>query len=300
MPQWQSTNCAPVAASDITIGPLDWEEAQKRSDELLAEAVRLLCTQQAITFDGVTTSRPGNYLISLNVQSLYIGEAANLMTRIRQQYNTKTSTFYKTYIENYAPRPIRDFTLRHIETAIGRKEVEEFGIPNIPCRLNKFRTDKRSIRARGIESVLWLRTQCSYIHLLEQGERAVMTAESKPWSSLSPQQSPGIYIVRRHSDSALLYIGESCDLAERYDTHSHRTYFSALRRHIATQCLHFVLKERNGKAKYLDDSEDAEVSRYLSGCTCAFTPVTFGRYELEEHLIRKYHPVLNRKANSGR
>ncbi len=119
------------------------------------------------------------------------------------------------------------------------------------------------------------------------------------WSEVAPRSEPGVYIVHARDRKTPLYIGESSDLGERHDTHSHRTYFSALRRHIATEVLGFTLKIRGGKAKYLDPAEDSQVSAFLDGCVCAFVPVSFGRFELEDRLIRKYRPELNRRGNDS-
>jgi hypothetical protein len=57
------------------------------------------------------------------------------------------------------------------------------------------------------------------------------------------------------------------------------------------------LQERNGKKKYFIDNHDKEVTKFLRGTLAAFYPVSFGRYELEEFLIKKYRPLLNRKDN---
>ena len=70
-----------------------------------------------------------------------------------------------------------------------------------------------------------------------------------------------------------------------------------MRRHIATEILSFELKEINGKKKYVTDQEDKNVTEYLRGTTATFHPISFGRYELEEHLIQKHRPFLNRKDN---
>ncbi|VTQ01781.1 GIY-YIG nuclease family protein [Sphingobacterium daejeonense] len=97
----------------------------------------------------------------------------------------------------------------------------------------------------------------------------------------------------------LIYIGESSDIYGRYTTHGKTTYFSALRRHIGTEILGFELIEKNGngKKKYFDPSQDIQVNQFLNNCIALFYPIRIGRYEIEEHLIRKYRPLLNRKEN---
>ncbi|MGY8808652.1 MAG: GIY-YIG nuclease family protein, partial [Fidelibacterota bacterium] len=95
----------------------------------------------------------------------------------------------------------------------------------------------------------------------------------------------------------LIYIGESSNIYQRYKTHSGTTYFSALRRHIGTDILNFFLKSKNGRKRYFTDSEDSMVDIYLKKCKISYMKINFGRFELEEYLIRKYHPLLNRKEN---
>lgn len=277
---------------------LDWEECQRRSDELLAHGVGFLRNQPPLTFDQVRSTRPGNYLISLDAGPRYIGEAANLQLRLRQQFIPKTSTFYKGYLARHGQIPIERFRTQWMETAIGRKEVEESGIVNIPCRLNKFQLDKRAACSHAANPELWLRTQCCHTALLAEGARAVMSSPLTRGSNAAPPHVPGIYLIRTDATAAPLYVGESSDLAERWcKAHGRSTYFSALRRHIATELLGFTLKIRNRKAKYLDDAEDRHVSQFLEQCWCTFTPVRYGRFELEEHLIRAHRPKLNRKGN---
>jgi hypothetical protein len=277
---------------------LDWEECQRRSDELLVHGVGFLRNQRPVAFGQMSSTRPGNYLISLDAEPLYVGEAANLRLRLRQQFIPKTSTFHKSYLARHGQLPIERFHAQCIETAIGRKEVEESGIVNIPCRLNKFQLGKRAVCSYPANPEMWLRTQCCHTALLEEGARAVMSSPLTRGSHATPPRAPGIYLIRMDATAAPLYVGESSDLAERWcEAHGRSTYFSALRRHIATELLGFTLKVRNGKAKYLDDAEDRHVSQFLEQCWCAFTPVRYGRFELEEYLIRAHRPKLNRKSN---
>ena len=106
----------------------------------------------------------------------------------------------------------------------------------------------------------------------------------------------GLYLVKDKSGK-LIYIGESSDIGERIKTHSGRTYFSALRRHIGTDILGFELQEVKGKKRYFSGTEDRKVTEFLKMCNVTLFPVSFGRYELEEHLIKNHRPLLNRKDN---
>lgn len=106
----------------------------------------------------------------------------------------------------------------------------------------------------------------------------------------------GLYIVKDKSDK-IIYIGESSNIGERIKTHSGRTYFSALRRHIGTDILGFELQEIKEKKRYFSEIEDRKVTEFLKTCKVTLFPVTLGRYEFEEYLIKKYRPLLNRKDN---
>ena len=105
------------------------------------------------------------------------------------------------------------------------------------------------------------------------------------------------YIIVKNKNGELIYIGESSNINERFKTHSGRTYFSALRRHIGTEILKFELQEIKGKKRYFSETEDRKVTEFLKTCKATLFPVAFGRYELEEYLIKKHRPLLNRKDN---
>ena len=52
-----------------------------------------------------------------------------------------------------------------------------------------------------------------------------------------------------------------------------------------------------GKKRYFTETEDKKVTEFLKTCKSIVFPVAFGRYELEEYLIKKHKPLLNRKDN---
>ena len=134
--------------------------------------------------------------------------------------------------------------------------------------------------------------------LLKQGEAQLFQTTFKKWFDLATISNAGLYLVKDKSDK-LIYVGESSNVGERITTHSGRTYFSALRRHIGTEILGYELKEINKKKRYFSDIEDKNVTEFLRNCKATIFPVNFGRYELEEHLIKKHRPLLNRKDNKG-
>ena len=228
-------------------------------------------------------------------------EGRDIKSRIKQQFKPTTSTFYKNFQKfiktnkQINPIPIDDFCIRFMPTNIGRKEIEDFGIVNLGTPLNKFQIGKRLKIELKKQNGIWDSIQKQKAELIMQGEEEIFNQKYSAWFDCTAQSLAGLYIVK--DEAKLIYIGESSDICERHNTHSSKTYFSALRRHIATEILSFELKEINGKKKYLTDQEDKNVTEYLRGTTATFHPISFGRYELEEHLIQKHRPFLNRKDN---
>jgi len=129
-----------------------------------------------------------------------------------------------------------------------------------------------------------------------QAEREISKNTFKAWFDCDVKIVSGLYLVKDKKDE-LIYIGESSNIYDRYCTHSGRTYFSALRRHIGTDVFRYNLIEINGKKRYFNEKEDIEITKYLKQCKAVFFPVYFGRYEIEEFMIKKHKPLLNRKDN---
>lgn len=167
---------------------------------------------------------------------------------------------------------------------------------NLPTKLNNFQINKRSRIEIKSYNGIWLRVQDAFVDLLKQGEENILNTTFNLWDNLPNNISAGIYLVKDKSQR-IIYIGESSDVRERILTHSGRTYFSALRRHIGTEILGFKLQEINKKKRYFSENEDKNITDYLRGCMAKIASVRFGRYELEEYLIKKHRPILNRKEN---
>lgn len=283
---------------------ISWKYCQDNSNLILATGLSLLRSNLKLSFENNFINEYGNYLISNKSDKWnYIGEAKSLSKRITQHSKEKTSTFYKNYkkLDNQfynLPKRLKldDFIVRTIKTEIGRKEIEEFGIVNIPAVLNKFQKGKRNKYSGKIDIEVWNAVQDNFIHLLEQGEKEIMKSNQFDWFSAQIPFTAGLYWVE-HKSYELIYIGESSNISERYETHSGKTYFSALRRHIGENILDFELQTVKGKKRYFSDNEDLKVTSFLRKCTIRPLKINFGRYELEEYLIRKHKPLLNRKEN---
>ena len=276
-----------------------WSTCQKRADEILAEGLFFLSSQPYLSYSEVQSNKPGVYLISLNGVAHYIGEGKNLRLRLKQQFHSEKSTFYKNFCESSSsPCDIKEFQVQFVEIAFGRKELEEFGMVNAKTPLNKFHGGKRLLREKATRFHSWQQAQAVSTQILEEGEEILMHQSSASWESAKIPCQPGIYAVQAHDFDKLLYIGESSDLDKRiHSAHGKSTYFSALRRHVATELLRFKLQSRNGRKKYLSIDEDSEISSFLQACQLRVLPIAIGRLELEEMLIRKHRPILNRKGN---
>ena len=287
--------------NDYSYKKINWEFTQNNSDTILSDGLYKLKTRPYQLFSDVEDAGFGNYLISHNKINYYVGEGKELNKRLKQQFKPTTSTFYKNLIKlqkingTIANIAIDKFKVQAITTNIGRKEIEEFGISNLPTILNRFQLDKRKTHNVADQEGLWDKVQKAKAEILLRAEQEILKEKFTLWSDCNMEKVAGIYIVR--NDNKLLYIGESSDIFERFSTHSNRTYFSALRRHIGTEILNFELHERNGKKKYFEVNEDKKVTEFLKSCKASFYPTHFGRYELEEFLIKKYRPLLNRKDN---
>lgn len=279
---------------------INWSICQKISDEILAEGIERLKTAKKLSFDEIRSHEYGNYLISNAGQPYYTGEAKNLFKRLKQHSKEKTSTFYKNYLKKpnsrYPILEIDDFGIQILETRIGRKEIEEFGIVNLPTSLNKFQKGKRKQFSGNPNKGIWNDVQDNADQLLVEGEASLFAVNPVPWYDADVPNNAGLYYVENNKNG-LIYIGESSNINARYETHSETTYFSALRRHIGTDIVGFELQIRKGKKRYFSDSEDVHVSQYLQNCTIRTMAINFGRFELEEFLIRKHNPLLNRKEN---
>jgi predicted GIY-YIG superfamily endonuclease len=283
---------------------ISWEYCQHNSDLILASGIELLINKPKTSFKSTHPSEYGNYLITdMADEWRYIGEAKKISERVKQHAKERSSTFFKNYLKLQYNFPrlskglqIDDFGIRSILTSIGRKEMEEFGIVNIPANLNKFQKGKRAKYSGNTDQGIWDEIQSCSQELLEQGEKELLASKPFAWPMATVDATAGLYWVE-HASKGLIYIGESSNIFERYVTHSGTTYFSALRRHVGENILGFQLHVKNGKKKYFTDKEDVNVSNFLAQCTFRPFAINFGRYELEEYLIRKHRPLLNRKEN---
>ena len=271
-----------------------WNLLQKNATQILSDGMHELLRQPYRKLDSIMSPMSGNYLISLDTLGLYAGESLDVAHRLEQQSKPKTSTFYKSYQKQVgiAAKPITNFRAQTIHTTLGRKELEEFCIVNIPTPLNKFQLDKKAkvvLKDMGT----WKEIQANSSAILETGMQEALSFPQQEWNPLLVPDKGGVYLI--YHRGKLIYVGETSCMSERIKTHSGQTYFSAFRRNCGTILFGFVLKEKNGKKRYFAEKEDYTIGCFLKECTVVPFPVAIGRGELEEYLIRKFTPVLNKK-----
>jgi predicted GIY-YIG superfamily endonuclease len=278
---------------------MNFTQLQSNSTQILTQGILKLKNQPLTNPKDITFNSYGNYVICEDDIHWYIGEGKDVSKRLKQQFKEKRSTFYKTYIKDYGDKSIDIFRVKYIETNIGRKEIEEFGMVNLPTSLNKFQKNKCvKIDLISNEDYNWDQIQSNSNQLLIDGETEFSKQTSQNWFDAVVPDNAGVYMVFNEKDD-ILYIGESSSLMERYKTHSGTTYFSALRRHIGKTLLNFnfiQIKSKKKNREFLEEN-DIQITEFLKKCKVKFLPVNFGRYELEEFMIRKHHPVLNKKEN---
>ena len=169
---------------------MTWDNIQNQSDEILSDGLFALKSKPFDNFSNVTEKGFGNYLISLDKKPYYIGEAKEILKRVKQQAKPTTSTFYKNYLKatktNQLLKPvgIDNFKIQFINTNIGRKEIEEFGIVNLPTKLNSFQLDKRKKFEIKNQNGLWLSIQNEFADILKQGETKLFKTTFQPWFNL--------------------------------------------------------------------------------------------------------------------
>lgn len=280
----------------------NWAYCQENSDFILASGLHILTESSKNTFSDSFLEKQGNYLISDNRNEWnYIGESKIVSKRLKQHSQKKTSTFYKNYLkavdgsnDDTALIPINDFQVKTIKTTIGRKEMEEVGMVHISPILNKFQQGKRNLYEGEVNINSWNTVQAHFQTLLEEGENELSKASTTNWFDANINPTAGVYWIE-HEEKGLIYIGESSNVLDRYTTHSKNTYFSALRRNLGEGILDFKLQTIKGKKRYFSENEDLKITAFLKECTIKSLEVNFGRFELEEFLIAKHKPLLNKK-----
>jgi hypothetical protein len=267
---------------------IDWTYVQADAELILADGLEALKAAPQVKPAQMRDDFAYNYLVSLKGEARYVGEGQR--GRLRQQFREASPAFYKTYLKKPGPHAaLAEFDVQVMRTDLGRKELEEFGA--LRLRPGK---GKRPEAVEREDTGLWEVVQAQHERLLGEGVAAVMAMKPRSWFDCEPSTGPGLYTVI-HQDR-LIYVGECPDLAERHETHSDHTCFSALRRHIGVELMGYELQEIGGRRRSFTDDQDWKVTRFLSDCEAAFVAVGLGRYELEERLIATHSPVLNAKA----
>jgi len=290
---------------------IDWATIQNKSDILLNVAKEMLLSSASYPLKDIKQINPAcagvYYILDPQKRHSYVGEAKELSKRLKQQSTKNTSTFYKTYSKVFKGnlKDIDEFFLKYICLNIARKELEEFCMVNIPTSLNKSHKNKRKLihefnHSNHTDIALWDFIQIHYTNVLIDGESKLVSFSHIPWNEARPPSRPGVYSIS-HDQYGLLYIGETSNLLQRYSkAHSKSTYISAFRRNLGQKIFGYELKVKNGKRRYFTKYEESSINKFILESYIRFIPVSFGRLELEEYLIGKYQPILNRKSKNSK
>jgi predicted GIY-YIG superfamily endonuclease len=280
----------------------DWKFIQQNYISILSQIILKLLRSEFVEKNFPKTS--GIYLIYKNNSPDYIGESNNIDKRIKQHKKEK----YKD----------DDFIkIKIFETKIGRKEIEAFGIVNIPFIKNE--NGKLIFDEKNIQTLKNKNKKSDYnkINILKYANKIDIGKILKNWENLLSEgekifekvienlekpkkKTKGIYSYKEEEE--IIYVGETSNILERSETHSKQTTFSALRRSIGKSEFEFKLKEEeneNGdvkKKKNFSKEENGKITEYLKKCSFKFLEVNFGRVELEELLIKKNQPKFNIKS----
>lgn len=273
---------------------MEWIELQQQASQVLQGGLSGLLSSTLENRPGTVTTASGNYLLFAESEPLYIGQALNLRQRLSTHQRSKK---FEPFLETLG--------FRTMEVAIGRKEIEEYGMFSLKTPLNKSHrnrvfNDSELLDQQAFE--LWGSVQNQSDKLLMQAlehiEAQLILPDSTENSTL-----PGIYIVRRNNE--IIYIGESLSLVKRINVHQKTTRFSVFRRSVAKAYLGFelktkaelgILESQDKKRFFLSPEEELQVNQFVDTCSFWKLPVSFGRFELEDALIKQYAPQLNRKG----
>lgn len=277
---------------------MKWHEIQHDHSVILNSGINKLQNQK---LEQVTHTE-GNYLLSSNGVHLYIGESKNIPKRLNQ-HRLKNSAFSKNFSTYTAEQASLNVEYHTMQTRIGRKEIEEYGMYKLKPLFNK-RHDKRKFINRDQKFFYeWEEIQQSSGTLLTHGREELLATSKYPLHSSVYENTPGVYCIWKEGE--IIYIGESISIKERLKTHSNRTRFSVLRRTVAKQVFDLSLKtklemgntiSKDKKKMFLSAEEEQLIDTYLDEIEVSYLPTFFGRLELEEYLINLIRPKFNKKS----
>ena len=269
----------------------------------------------------ITGEKAGNYIISVSDVS-YTGQSIDVNARLKDHLMKRTTVYTKFKNKLGKDPEAIGFETRQLAVSIGRKELEEFTIVNLPTELNISKKKAYEKFSGAPDVAMWQNIQKSKEKLLEKMKQEIDSIPFIPWHKAANtiedfKDIGGIYIIKNHK-GRILYVGESSKLHERYERHSNTTRFSIFRRYVATKELNLELKTRKDlgikirtginkgkdsndkKAWYLSDCDNKKVDEYTADCQIKLIAVPFGRFELEEYLIKSYKEKGNDLFNEGK
>lgn len=130
--------------------------------------------------------------------------------------------------------------------------------------------------------------------LSEEGrENVLLTIEWKNGFS----KVPGVYVF--FNSGALVYAGETGSIQGRMNDMRNSQHHT-LRRNVGSREFCDVPGfEKASSFRKFPAHIEKMVIEFLSGMEVKVLPISFGRKEIEEHLIEKYKPIYNQKTRRG-
>ena len=286
--------------------------------EALSGGLHLLEKSSITQLSDIHEKVTGNYIISSS-SLCYTGQSEDVKKRLSWHLDKKSPVYNKFTKRLNKDLVSTDFDLRYIPVLIGKKELEEFAIANLPAELNM--SNKKAhvpyhwkFKQGCIDE--WQEIQKNKKAILESMKTEIDNIDFIQWGKAVDivkgfNKLRGIYIVCDSKEN-ILYVGESYRLWARYNDHSKRTRSSIIRRNYATEeNMTFMTRKELGttlkvgknkgkesddsKSWYLSDCDNEKVSKYIASCKIKLIAVPFGRYELERHLVEKLKPRYNKR-----
>lgn len=274
---------------------MNWQELQNNHHVVLRGSLLDSLNCPNLRHVKEASTQAGNYLIYNQKQLLYVGQGLNIQKRLSSHFKNSKYTVYGN-----------NLLFKEFPNQLGRKEFEEYVMFYLKTANNtshKKRIFKVFEESEETALSMWKQSHSIKQKLLSEG---LIEAVEKVNNNWEDTEQPGVYLVRRNNE--LIYVGETLSLNQRISSHHMRTRMSVLRRTIAKDIMGFNLKtqaelgnlkSRDKKKSFLTSKEDLLVNQFISECNFSIYRVLIGRIELEEMLIQRLSPMLNRKGNTA-
>ena len=277
-----------------------WKLVQQNSEALCSEGLRALLMAEPLKTVADAPETAGVYLFIADPQTYFVAETDNLRKALASQTSASHSSFYRDYRRSAKSShyQIVDFVLRCLPVSFSRRELVSYAEANVSSLAEATAVNGMSRFAMAGASSMWDRVQGVSDELIAGCGRDVLTRAPRRWGGPAVETGPGLQVIFAPDDE-VLYIGESADIAQSYRDHMRSTLTSEFRQNLAERILEIQLASKDGPGRYLNTSEERQLSDFTSTCRISFAPMTAGRLEVQLNLIERMRPVLNISQEKG-